>query len=352
MGLPQVNIQFQQLAASAIQRGNRGIICMLLKDTAGLGTYIIQSPTDIPSTISSANQNRIKNALIGNVTTPSKILIRVGNEANWNAGLTWAETVKFDLFVIPEIVAGDLSTVNPWVTTQRQNYKFFRFVSPQNAADKEYIYNFTAANITLKDNTTPTIGDYCARIAGIIAGTPLTQAITYVVLPEVASVESLSNTAAGTRIDNGEVILINDGEKVKIARGVTSLKTLTTSKGAPFQKIKIVEILDLISSDVRKTLEDNWIGDINNSYDNKVILCTVIKGYFESLESQGLLEKGKNFAEIDIKATKTYLTSIGIDISNLTDQQIKEYNTNDKVFLKLTVSPLDAMEDFTLNIYM
>lgn len=44
------------------------------------------------------------------------------------------------------------------------------------------------------------------------------------------------------------------------------------------------------------------------------------------------------------------MKSTGVNVETLTEQQIKEYNTKDKVFLASDVKILDAIEDITLDI--
>ena len=62
-----------------------------------------------------------------------------------------------------------------------------------------------------------------------------------------------------------------------------------------------------------------------------------------------MLDPGKTTVGIDMAAQSAYLVSIGVDISELTDQQIKEYNTGDKVFIAASVKILDTIEDVKLT---
>lgn len=351
MGLPKVNILFKQLAASAIQRGTRGIVALLLKDTGALGTYTITTAADIPEGLSVNNKKQIELALIGGQNAPLKILARVGNEATWTAGLTWLETVKFDYLAIPEVIAGDLAAIYTWLGNQRSNGKMVKAILPSAAADKEYVINFTTSTI-VNNGVTYTAAQYCSRIAGLIAGTPLNIATTFQPLPEVTSVRSYTKAELDTAIDNGEFVIYHDGDKVKVARGVNSFKTTTADKGNSFKKIKIVDILDVIYTDITKTISDNYIGKYPNSYDNKVLLLTAIHAYFSQLEADQLLDIGMNTVGIDIDAQKIFLQGLGTDVSGMSDEQIKLANTADQVFIKANIKPLDAMEDITMKAYM
>jgi Phage tail sheath protein. len=190
---------------------------------------------------------------------------------------------------------------------------------------------------------------YCSRIAGLIAGTPATISCTFAPLPEVSDVARLSKSAMDEAIDAGKFILFHDGKKVKVGRGINSLTT-TGSKSPAFKKIKVVEAIDMIQHDIKLTAQDNYIGKYSNSYNNKCLLISAIRGYFKGLENSGLLEADANTAEIDLDAQEAYLISKGINTSEMTENEIKVANTDDKVFLKATITILDAIEDISLSI--
>ena len=66
-----------------------------------------------------------------------------------------------------------------------------------------------------------TAAEYCARIAGILAGLSLSRSSTFYVLNDVSSAEVPDDP--NERIDAGELILTFDGSQYKIGRGVNSL---------------------------------------------------------------------------------------------------------------------------------
>lgn len=85
--------------------------------------------------------------------------------------------------------------------------------------------------------------------------------------------------------------------------------TTTANKGDSFKKIKLVEDMDMIKTDIQSTIQDDYIGKYANSYDNKCLLITAINGYFKTLVSEGVIESGT--AEVDIESQRTYLESSG-----------------------------------------
>lgn len=103
--------------------------------------------------------------------------------------------------------------------------------------------------------------------------------------------------------------------------------------------------MDLIYTDIRKTFEDDYIGKVANDLDNKMVFITTVNSYLKSLEQENLLNAGKNYTHLDMETQKLYIGSKGIDIENMKEDEIKEYNTGSKFFLGGKISILDAMED-------
>ena len=244
---------------------------------------------------------------------------------------------------------GEAETITTWVKTERINDHMVKAVVANHAADCEAVINFTTTGIKVGD-ASYTTADYCSRIAGLIAGTPMTISCTYAPLTEVTEITRLSKEDMDDAIDAGEFILYHDGQKVKAARGVTSLTTTTQDKGEEFQKIKIVEATDMIHNDIRRTAQDSYIGKYANSYDNKCLLITAIQEYFEQLESDGILKRGESSVSIDLTAQENYLKSRGTDTSEMSEQEIKEADTGSNVFLTASIKILDAIEDINLDI--
>lgn len=160
----------------------------------------------------------------------------------------------------------------------------------------------------------------------------------------------LTREAMDAAVDAGKFILFHDGEKVKVARGVNSLQTTTQDKGDAWKKIKMVEVMDMIRPTSGPRPRTPTFGKYANSYDNKCLLVTAIKGYLVGLEQSGILQAGSSSVGIDLARQEAYLQSVGTDTSKMSQQEIKEANTADKVFLEASIKILDAIEDINLNI--
>lgn len=353
MGLPSVDIAFRTAAASAIQRSQKGVVALILKDSKQNGALHMTNVTQVPTALGKGNQEYIQRAFTGYVTPPRAVLAYVLPSAavDLTEALQWLATQVFDYLAgPPDIAEADCAAITAWVNSRRLNDRAIcKAVLPNTAADSEAVVSLTTEEIKV-GSASFTPGQFCSRMAGLLAGTPMTIACTYATLPEVSDVKRMTRREMDDDIDAGKLILFHDGEKVKVGRGVNTLQTTTQDKGETFKKIKVVEALDMIQSDVRMTMQDAYIGRYANSYDNKCLLIMAIKGYLTSLELAGILQAGSTWVGIDIPTQEVYLQGVGTDTSKMSEQQIKEANTGAKVFLAAKLKVLDAIEDISVQI--
>lgn len=363
MGLPDIIITFAKKAVTAIKGGTLGVVGIILKDTKNAGAMVLKSIDDIPtgtSAFSADNTSYIERAFMG---APSKVIVyTVGNDADElvNA-LKFFATQKINYLVgAPDLTQEEAQVIATWVDSVRKNtIRRPVAVLPSTLGNSRGVINFTVLNSTETEKIEVgekqyTEAEYCSRIAGILAGLDLTVSATYKPLPEVTAIPIIDEEFVDSAIDEGKLTLYNDGERIVIARGVNSLTTVTEAETEDLKKIKISAIQDLIETDIYGTINSSYIGNYSNSYDNKCLLITAIKGYLKGLEAteggKGYLKAGSSTIEINVAKQKQYLESIGVDTSEMDEQAIKEANTGSHVFLKGTLSILDAIEDVDIFI--
>lgn len=352
MGLPEISIVFSSLSVSAVQRSQRGIVALILKDDTGkaFATKEYRSISDIDANDWSAtNLDYIKKAFLG---VPSKIIVeRLPTTAtDYKSALTRLAGKRWDYLAVPGIGAADVPDIATQLKTWRDvNKKKFKAVLPNSTSDHEGIIDFATGGIVVGAKTY-SASEYTARIAGILAGLPLTRSSTFYELPEVEAIEESETPDAD--IDAGKLILINDGEKIKIARGVNSLTTTTPTKGPDFKKIKIIEGHDLVKEDITRTFNEEYAGKVNNSYDNQVLLITAINAYLRGLQGEVLDPSATNAMGVDIEAQRQAWEEVGTDTSGWDDQKVKTSSFQDDVFLAGGLKFLDAVEDLKIAIHV
>lgn len=347
IGLPKIKVSFVEEGISAIKRGANGIVALILKDTKA-GNYTVFDIDDIPEELKEENKKYIELTLLGNTNAPTKVEVyTLASDGNLSDALNYLESVNFNYLAYPDVEESDKASIKAWVEKVRKDFQMVKAVLSGTGFDSEAIINFTTEDIKVGDKTYSS-KEYCCRIAGLLAGTDLKQSATHAVLEEVDDIPFIAKSELESKIGQGELVLYKQYGKVKIARAVTSLKTTSDNKVEKFKKIKISDIADLVVSDIVRVSNEEYIGKLPNDYDSKCLLITAISQYFEELAKDRLIEK-KFTVGLDLEVQKKYIKSLGVDVSKLTDKEIKEYNTKDKVFLRIKITILDAIEELELR---
>lgn len=382
LGMPSVNISFIEAGIEAIERSQRGIVALLLEEsqdiiekiTKGYQSahgknvpavklpLIIYTTDDIPSIFTDENQDYITKCLIGYTKSPYrvKIYLQPADKAKAKDADKFAESLKtlsterWDYLAIPTIATEQLESVATWLKTNRENkFKRSKVVLPRYAGDYEGIVNFSNRSITTAAKTY-TGAQYTPRIAGLLAGTPMTISATYAPLSEVIDCDKHSVDENDEKVNRGEFFVWFDGEKFKMSRAMNSLVTTTQGKLEAYQTIKSVDIMDMIYDDIKKTAQDSYIGKYTNDYDNKQLLITAIYGYMRELENGRLLQRDYTKVDIDTEAVKTYQLKHGLytkeQLADMSELELKKLDTKKIVFLTANIKILDAMEDIKLPI--
>ena len=401
LGRPQIIINFKTKSTTAITRSGRGIGVMILNDenasTDKVTTYIITDETEIPSSgLSDKSIDLIKKALLG---IPAKLFVyvippktqtvmvaddspagtdttavttytpvEVESTIKQSDALKNASTLKFNYIAHPTGNMQDQEDLATWVKSQRRLKH--RTIKGIVDADSYGVINLTTGNIrvinseytdaliaaegiaeavpdSIPQYITYTATEYTARILGAACGISLDRSLTYYELNEVIDCDTYDDV--DEHIDNGELCLIDegDGNGVKIARGCNSLHTFTTDVGQDFRFIKIIEIIDLITDDIREVFRSDYLGKVLNDYDHKMLFIAAVLVYFEELKGN-LLDSSAtaiNTVDIDEAENKNYAKLKGRDTSEMSIQQIREFNTGTNVFLDGDITPVNAMED-------
>lgn len=366
MGIAELKISFIEAQRKALNGVSTGVVAMILKDTKeGFFTFEKYDEEDENlKSLNTVNKGYIKEAFVGNVQDvrvgtaleerayqPTKVIVCVITDfENIDSALDRFEQEDFNYICIPDGTDAETTKLVEFVKKIDSKGNSATAVVTSNT-DMD---NYSVINVVLPDGYTVNGSEFTANkilptIAGICAGTPLTQSITYANVQMLEKMPKRTDKDISDLIDAGKITFINKAGKVKIARGVTSLKTTDRTIGESFKKIKLVRLYKFINNTIQNTISDYYVGKVGNSYDNKCLLISDIGDFLKSLANQGLIDN-KYTVAINIEENKKYLLEKGVDVNSLTEQELKEANTGSKVFLNIAIKGVDAMEDFYINI--
>ncbi len=369
MGLPKIQIKFTDSARTLLPRSERGIVLVLASKKSGATGNLryefdssIFENKELHDEIAAKTNKGLAYATSALRAGAKKVILHLIDETNTlTKVLIFEKPTKFNYLVYPECPNNKKTEIVTYIKNERKAIKGKKAVLfNANTPNESGIINFTTPKVTvdiLKNDTFKTLGsevsdevreiagaDYTARIAGTLAGISLAISSTYYVLDEL--IDCSQSDEPDKDIDDGKLILINDGEKIKIARGVNS----RTEGTETFKKIKMVDGMDLILEDIKKIFNDEFIGKMTASYENKMGFIDAINGiYFRRLLSTVLDPEFENKVDIDVEAVKNYMIERGYDIDNYEEAEIRAFPTGSTLFLKGRIRLLDALEDLELN---
>lgn len=348
MGMPEIVVSFRSAAETAVKRSARGIVAVIITDSTTTNAVTrINSATDISALFTTGNAALIKAILTSGAESVLAVRTAAGESGS---GVDMAKTLKqlegrvFNWLVYPDAESADTAAIVTWIKAQRAAGKTYKaIVCDATSPDSAGIVNFCASGL-VRGTTSIDSGEYAATLAGLLAGTPLSQSVTYTELGDITACDAVSDM--DTAVDAGKLIVFYDREKYMLGRGVTSSTT-----GSEYEKkIKLVEGVDIIAQDIRDIFVDEYVGKVANSYDNKQVFVAAVGAYLDALKGSVLDPDYDVVCEIDADAQAAYLEEKGTDTSKLSRTEILKANTGSKVFLSVGIKLLDAMEDMTLVI--
>lgn len=350
---PKFKVDFKELAVLAIQRQQRGTVVLILKDTT---KEIDKQEYTMLGDVSTAdytaeNYDRLTLAFLGN---PRKVVVIKAEEQIADT-LKKLETYNNYTLCYPEGESADFTAISNFIKNIRDKNNYSRAVlGGALSPDVPFIINF--ATDTIKANVNGTVkeftsGDYTCRVAGALSGLAPSRSLTYYELPELVECELSVN--ADEDVENGKLVVIHQDGSFKFGRAVNSLTTLTDGITEAFQKIRVLDIMDMIANDVVTTFRTGYVGKYTNNFTNKNRFVGAINAYLEDLASEGLLEaENDNAVAISYDKTRSYLKGKGVDVSNMSYMDILKANTGSRVLLDGVCSPTDTMEDLDLGMYL
>lgn len=245
----------------------------------------------------------------------------------------------FNVFVFDgEVTAAEQDKTLVWMQENKDEGKHFTVVFGGSAADDAVPATGDTRTIRLADEDgyaiNLTVGavvngvnvcsaDFAPFIAGLVAKTPINKSITFAPVAVDDVTIRLTNPQIKTGITKGSLMMVHDGEKVKIERGITTAQT-------GVKKIRTARARQAMQMDITKTASDHYIGKIDNNPDGQKALIAAVKAYLEQMAKSNVIL----LESIQVHLDPNY-ESIG-----------------DKCYIAAHVVEVDSMEEIYLTIYV
>lgn len=354
--LPSIEIVFKQLASSFIQRSERGIAILIIRDdtnkTFTSKEYKNSLELENDATLySAANYKNIADMLTFAVN--KVVVIRIDSTDTISEALAIVEGIVKTGWITIVGETADYTSLTTWIKakeTAGETYK--AVVYNATAPDCKHVVNFANAKVTFSDSRGEVIGDeYLPSLAGILASCNVEKGSTYFKCTNLKKVEELADNNAA--VNSGKFILVNDLDVVKVGLGVNSLTTFDTVNVEDMRYIDIVETADLIIDDVKSTFRNDYIGQYKNNLDNQILFISAVNTYFTALADSNILDpEYKNYTDVDTVAQRAAWAAIKPEASGWDDTKVRNTTYKRNVYLAGDIKILGAMENLKFNITM
>lgn len=306
--LPKINIAFKQLATSFIQRSERGVAIVIVRDaTAGGNGYATY--TDITelenAPYTAANKQYITDCMrFGPLRCGVSKIGASDTLATAMALVTAHEQTGW--VTVAGGTTADWTALVSWIKAREQESKSWKAVVFKAAApDCMHVVNFSNDKVTFADERGQVTGErYTPSLVGLLAACNVTRGATNYLCPNLTEVTVPEDPDAA--VESGKFILINSDLEVRVGVDVNSMTTTNGStRTEDMRYIETVEAMDMMRDDITKAFRDDYLGSYRNSPNNQMLLIAAINYYFQQLEDQDILDPDHdNHAAIDIAAQR------------------------------------------------
>lgn len=349
--MQSIKFKIQALAESVNTRATKGVLFLVVDDAnVAKGLYTYAKLKKVTENYEADNKNIISTAFSDYKV--KKVVVAVSHHESGitgclNDALKQLNKVSLNGWLsAPQVeTEADMKIVADFIKSQRNDEDYpLKGVLFNYKSDCEAIVNFTG-----KELGEITSNKYSAQVAAQLCVLGPNESITNHTAKNVTSCDIKDDN--DECVSNGELFLFNDGSNIVFSRGVNSLQTIQSDQSETLTKIRVVEVIDLVKSDMREIFKFSYFGKLGNSYKNRKTLINSLNTYLKTLSKEGYLSNDElSVAELDVDATRDYLENRGIDTENMTDEEILKSKLETYVFVKVTLKIMDCIEDIVVNL--
>lgn len=355
---PYMEVTFRQRAVSFMERSERGIAALIIRDDTDATVYKeYRNNTEAladKAKYTEANLRAIKDVFI---SAPYKLaVVRILDGKGIEDALkAIADNLDTCRIGVADGTAEDTATVASWIKSMEKEGRTYKaLLYNASAPDSMHIENFTTATVTYADDRGQKAGSaYIPSLLGMLAAANVSRSVTYMACTDL--VDCAKSVDAAADVKDGKLILERSGNTVRIASGCNSQTTTDgETKTEDMQYIETVEAMDMIADDIRAEFRDNYLGNYRNTYDNQMLFIGAVNGYLRDLEQENILDREyENTAYIDVNAQRAaWIASGKIDAAEWTDAQVRKTPFKRTVYLVLDIKINGSMEKLYVAVQM
>lgn len=359
--LPELDFSFRELVTTFIPRSERGTAILIIRDNTDTSfnykEYTEQEDLDTDKALYTAdNFQYLSDILSFGVYQLS--VVRITADDDMTVALTVIEGKLKTGWIGTVGTADDYTKINTWIKARSDEGKTYMTLNYNvSGSDHKQIHNFTNPSVTFNDTTRgkrPGV-EYIPSLLAIACVCNIVRGMTYYVCSNLSEVEAVPDV--NTSLNNGELILINDFDCVRVGTAINTLLTFDESQGLfeDMRYIEIVEATNMIKDDVRDIYKTQYVGACKNNLDNQMIFISAVNTYFGGLadDSVEVLDKNyDNLASINVDKQRQAWITVDPTATTWDDTKVKNMAFKRSTFLGGDIKVLGSMMNLDFSILM
>lgn len=353
---PNIDIAFKQKATSSIEKSERGIAILILKndETSGCPDYAVYKEITEFESVKNKYNAENQQAITDTFTVPPSKVIAVNSDTVANALIEIEKNIPTGWITVANGVQEDFTTLISWTKSKEAKKKTYKAITYKaTSTDCKHIVNLTNEKVEFVDSRGEVEGiKYLPSLLGILAycgGN--SKSATYFKCTNLKSVQGFANI--DEELAKGDLVLFNDTNNVRICQGINTLITYDGENATEDMSfIETVEAMDMIQDDIREVFKETYLGPYKNKLDNQILFISAINGYLKELADADILDpEYNNAASINVEAQRNaWLTSGKVEAKDWDDAKIKSSAFKRDVFLAGDIKILGSMTNLKFDI--
>ena len=358
----EININLKTAADSLNSRATRGIVMLVLDNTAITGCKKYNRKRAVTDKFTDANMKIINKCFDKYKINSLKIICYdSSNSETLKDALKKIDRVKWNYLTCPTATSDDdKKLIVDFIKSQITDKNFtVKAVVSNYKADYENIVSNYISSITI-DGETLTGDEFTVDYACMCAACGIKEGLSNKILSGVTKVELIDDALAKdpqgiTDLGQVGVIYDYDFEAYVLTDDVTTKTTIDLNKeNESLKDRRVSEILSMMQDDIKMEFKTNWYDKVGGSYSNRKLFKDKINNsYLIPASHTGALNGDmENKCELDAETTREYLeNTLKVDTTDMEDEDILAYDIGEHVFAKARIYVLRNMKALDLDMY-
>ena len=348
IGLPQFDSEWTKSGFPSVGNIKYGTLMMIIKDDTNTTTKeTFQRLTDVKE-VNYTAENYQKIVDVFTYKVNKLVIVTIPTMGALSDVANIVSSTISDYIVYPAADDAEETSLISLVTASRSTSNKLKCIVKKQATtiDTPFVVQILITNPVSSTGAAITMEEFLSTFAAQRVGKPLTQSMTNDTVGKIASFTQESDPEAELAL--GVNVAIFKNNRIVYARDISSLTTTSDQYDDRWKHNQRVAVMDTIDRDIYQTWDNEWVGNYQNSGDNKRGFIASINKYIKDRADSATDPVEDGIYYVDWEEHKDILRAEGMEedvISGMTQAEIEDIDTGTFVYINGQVQINGVMED-------